>query len=136
MGQNGKIVEAFYAAMGRGDIAAAIGLFHPRIVWNEAHNFVYADGNPYVGPDAVLKGVFARLGSEWDRFSAAPDQVVDGGDTVVSLGRYRGVYKATGAKVDAAYAHVFTFEDGKIATFQQYTDTAQFRDAVTRGAAA
>jgi len=38
----------------------------PDIQWNEAENFVYADGNPYVGPDAVVNGVFARLGAEWE----------------------------------------------------------------------
>jgi hypothetical protein len=35
----------------------------PSIEWNEAENFIYADRNPYVGPQAVLEGVFTRLGS-------------------------------------------------------------------------
>jgi hypothetical protein len=26
----------------------------------------YADKNPYVGPNAVLEGLFARLAGEWD----------------------------------------------------------------------
>jgi len=75
-------------------------------------------------------------GVKWDSFSAVPQEIVDGGETVVSLGRYSGVYKATGAKVDAQFVHVFKFKDGKIAGFQQYTDTAQFKDAVSRRAAA
>jgi uncharacterized protein len=130
MGQNAKSVEAFYAAMGRGDIPAAIGILDPHIVWNEAENFLYADHNPYVGVEAVLTGLFARLGGEWDGFSAVPHEIVDGGETVVALGRYGGVYKATGVKVDAQFVHVFKFKDGKVAGFQQYTDTAQFQDAV------
>jgi ketosteroid isomerase-like protein len=134
MGQNSKTVEAFYAAMGRGDVPSIIGAFDPRIVWNEAENFVYADHSPYVGVDTVLSGLFARLAGEWDGFSAVPQEIVDGGETVVALGRYGGVYKATGAKVDAQFTHVFRFKDGKIASFQQYTDTAQFKDVVTRRA--
>jgi uncharacterized protein len=134
MGQNSKTVEAFYAAMGRGDVPSIIGTFDPRIVWNEAENFVYADHSPYVGVDTVLSGLFARLAGEWDGFSAVPQEIVDGGETVVALGRYGGVYKATGAKVDAQFTHVFRFKDGKIASFQQYTDTAQFKDVVTRRA--
>jgi ketosteroid isomerase-like protein len=130
MGQNAKSVEAFYAAMGRGDIPAAIGILDPHIVWNEAENFVYADHSPYSGVEAVLTGLFARLGGEWDGFSAVPHEIVDGGETVVALGRYGGVYKATGVKVDAQFVHVFKFKDGKVAGFQQYTDTAQFQDAV------
>jgi ketosteroid isomerase-like protein len=131
MGQNSKTVEAFYAAMGRGDIPFVIGILDPGIVWNEAENFVYADKSPYVGVDAVLTGLFARLGGEWDGFSAVPQEIVDGGETVVAFGRYGGVYKATGVKVHAQFVHVFKFKDGNIAHFQQYTDTAQFQNAVS-----
>lgn len=136
MGQNSQTVESFYAAMGRGDIPFALGTLDPQIVWNEAENFVYADKSPYVGVDAVLSGLFARLGGEWDGFSAVPEQIVDGGDTVVALGRYGGTYKATGAKVNAQFVHAFRFKNGKIAGFQQYTDTAQFKEAVARRAGA
>ena len=87
--------------------------------------------SPYIGVDALLSGLFARLGGEWDGFSAVPQEIVDGGETVVALGRYGGVYKATGVKVDAQFVHVFKFKDGKVASFQQYTDTAQFKDAVS-----
>jgi uncharacterized protein len=136
MGQNSKTVEAFYAAMGRGDVPAIIGALDPQIIWNEAENFVYADRSPYIGIEALLTGLFARLVGEWDGFSAVPGEIVDGGDTVVSLGRYGGVYKATGVKVNAQFTHVFRFKDGKIASFQQHTDTAQFKDAVSRRAVA
>ena len=136
MGHNSKTVEAFYAAMGRGDIPFVIGILDPQVVWSEAENFIYADKNPYVGVDSVLNGVFARLGAEWDGFSAVPQEIVDGGDTVVALGRYGGVYKATGAKVNAQFVHVFKFKDGKVASFQQYTDTAQFKDVISRRAVA
>jgi len=136
MGQNSQTVEVFYAAMGRGDIPFVLGVLDPKIVWKEAENFVYADKSPYVGVDAVLSGLFARLAGEWDGFSAVPQEIVDGGDTVVALGRYGGVYKATGVKVDAQFVHVFRFQDGKVASFQQYADTAQFKDAVARRAGA
>jgi ketosteroid isomerase-like protein len=129
MGQNAKAVESFYTAMGRGDIPSAIGILQPDIVWNEADGFVYADKSPYIGIDAVLGGLFARLGGEWNGFSAIPAEIVDGGDTIVALGRYGGTYKATGIQVDAQFVHVFKFENGKVANFQQYTDTAQFQDA-------
>lgn len=136
MGQNSQTVEAFYAAMGRGDVPAIIGSLDPQIVWNEAENFVYADRSPYVGVDTVLSGLFARLVGEWDGFSAVPQEIVDGGETVIALGRYGGVFKATGVKINAQFVHVFKFKGGKIAHFQQYTDTAQIRDAVSHRAKA
>jgi uncharacterized protein len=136
MGQNSQTVEAFYAAMGRGDMPFVIEALDPQIVWNEAENFVYADKSPYIGVDSVLTGLFARLGGEWDGFSAVPHEIVDGGDTVVALGRYGGVYKGTGVRIHAQFVHVFKFKAGKIAHFQQYTDTAQVQNAVSRRAKA
>ena len=129
MANNKSLAESFYAAMGRGDIPFVIGLLDPKIVWNEAENFLYADKSPYVGVDALLAGLFARLGGDWEGFSAIPEHFIDGGDTIVTLGRYGGTYKATGVKMDAQFVHVYWFKDGKIVRFQQYTDTAQFRDA-------
>jgi ketosteroid isomerase-like protein len=38
--------------------------------------------------------------------------------------------------VNAQFVHVFKFKGGKVATFQQYTDTAQFKDAVSLRAGA
>jgi hypothetical protein len=49
------------------------------------------------------------------------------GDSVVVEGRYTGKFNATGADLDAQFCHVFKVADGKITSFQQYTDTAQFQ---------
>lgn len=122
---NVDVVRGFYAALAKGDVPGALGAMASDIVWNEAENFPYADNNPYVGPDNVLKGVLARLGGEWNGFSAKPDEFVDGGDTVVALGRYGGANKATGKALDAQFAHVWRVKNGKLAGFQQYTDTLQ-----------
>jgi ketosteroid isomerase-like protein len=45
---------------------------------------------------------------------------------VVVLGRYGGTMKAGGATLDSPYCHVYHFRDGKVVSFQQYTDTAQW----------
>jgi ketosteroid isomerase-like protein len=85
-----------------------------------------ADRNPYIGAQAIGEGVFGRLLAAIDGFTAAPDRFVDGGDDVIVLGRYGGTMKQGGALLDAPYCHVYRFADGKIASFQQYTDTAQW----------
>ena len=69
--------------------------------------------------------MFARIGAEWDGFAAIPEEIIDGGDTVIALGRYRGTYKETGRPLDAQLVHVWRVADGKAAAFQQYTDTLQ-----------
>ena len=127
--ENVAVIRGIYAAFGAGDIAAVVALMSPDIVWNEGENFLYADHNPYVGPDAILTGVFGRIGGEWDDFAAIPDELLDAGDTVIMLGRYRGTFKATGKAVHAQVVHVWRVHDGKATQFQQYTDTLQFSRA-------
>ena len=123
--ENVALIQGLYAAFGAGDVPAVLERMSPDIVWNEAENFPYADGNPYQGPEAVLTGVFARLGTEWEGFAAVPAEFLDAGDSVILLGRYHGTFKATGRALDAQFAHVWRVEDGKAVAFQQYTDTLQ-----------
>jgi ketosteroid isomerase-like protein len=123
-------VRGMYDAFGRGDIPTVLAALDPRVEWWEAENFIYADNNPYVGPDAVLQGVFMRIAGDWEGFAVSPEGVLDAGDTAIGYGHYIGTYKGNGRNVRAQFAHFFTFRDGKIIKFQQYTDTAQFQKAV------
>ena len=131
--ENVALIQAIYAAFGEGDVPGVVSRMSPDIVWNEAENFIYADSNPYLGPEAILTGVFARLGTDWEGFAAVPDEFLDAGDAVVVLGRYRGTYKATGRALDAQLVHVWRVEDGKAVAFQQYTDTHQAAHVTGRG---
>ena len=131
-----KIIEGCYASFAKGDVMTVLAAMDPQIVWSEAETFSYADGSPYIGPQAVLSGVFARVGGDWDGFTIVPDELLDAGDTVVMRGRYQGVFRATGVRVNAQAVHVFKLRDGKITQFQQYADTAQLRDAMAQRASA
>lgn len=61
-----------------------------------------------------------------DDFSAVPARYVDGGDDVIVVGTYGGRMKHSGATLNAQFCHVYRFEGNRIASFQQYTDTAQW----------
>ncbi len=126
-----EVVQAFYNAMKTGDIGGALGIIDDNVVWTEAENFVYADHSPYVGRDSAVNGVFMRLATEWEGFAAVPEQFIGTGDTIAVTGRYHGTYRATGKTVNAQLVHVFKVANGKIVRFQQYTDTAQFRDVTS-----
>jgi len=128
--ENVSLIRGIYEGFAAGDVGAVLGAMSPGIVWNEAENFPYADGNPYVGPEAVAQGVFARCIGEWDGFAVAIDEILDAGDTIVALGHYSGSYKASGRPIHAQLAHVWRVKDGKAAAFQQYTDTLQVARAI------
>ena len=130
--ENVNTVRGVYEAFGRGDIPFVIAALDPKVEWLEAENFIYADNNPYISPNAVLEGVFMRIGREWDGFTVSPKEVLDAGDTVIAYGYYSGTYKKSGKHVRAQFAHFFSFRDGKVVKFQQYTDTAQFQQAVSQ----
>ena len=121
--ENVSLVKGIYHAFSTGDVSAAVAAMSPAIEWNEAENFPYADGNPYVGAEAIIGGVFARLGSEWDGFHVVPEQFLDAGDTVVVTGRYHGTWRATGTAMNPQAAHIWTVAEGKVVRFQQLVDT-------------
>lgn len=114
-------IKQVYQAFAEGDVPTVLGALSPEIDWTEAEGFPYA--GTYHGPRAVLEGVFMRLGSEWNGFAATPDEFIDGGDTVVVLGKYSGTYKKTGKSFQADFAHVWKMQDGKAIRFIQYVDT-------------
>ncbi len=121
-------VKSVYDAFAKGDIPTVLGFLASDIEWTEAEGFPY--GGTYSGPDAVLGGVFMRLGTEWDGFSAVPDEFIDAGDTVVVLGKYGGKYKATGKSFEAHFAHIWKVRGGKAYKFQQYVDTLKVQEAL------
>jgi ketosteroid isomerase-like protein len=123
---NGQRIRSLYDAFGRGDIPTVLASFDPNIVWVEADNINYADRSPYRGPQAVADGIFARIGQDWQDFRVNVEQIIDGGDTVATLGRYTATNKSTGKPLNAQFVHVWWLREGKIVRFQQYTDTAQF----------
>jgi ketosteroid isomerase-like protein len=129
---NVETIRGIYEAFGRGDVPTVLGRMDQGIEWREAENFIYADRNPYVGPQAVLEGVFMRLGADWEGFTVTPGEWLDAGNHVVVLGTYSGTHRATGREVRAQFAHVWGVRGGRVVRFQQYTDTKQFAEATVQ----
>ena len=127
-----QTVWSFFDALARRDAQLLTELLDPQVEWTSAENFLYADQSPYVGIDAVLKLIFERLPADWDDFSVSAGEVLGGGDLVIANGRFLGRFKANGASINAQFVQVFQFKDGKIAKCQTYTDTAQFKESISR----
>jgi ketosteroid isomerase-like protein len=118
---NADIIRAHYDASDRGDIDGMLAPFAPNVSWTEAAGFPYA--GTYTGPDAVAANVFGRIQDEWDDWTVAIDEVVDGGDVVVGIGTYSGTNKLTGRFFAARVTHVWRLTDGQVTAFEQFTDT-------------
>ena len=123
---NKQIMQAAYQAFAQGDVPAVLAVMDDKIEWTEADGFPLA--GTYVGPQAVVDGVFMRLSEIGDDFAVTPTQFVAEDDTVVSMGAYSWKQRSTGQPVQVKMAHVWTLRDGKIISFQQHVDTLKVQE--------
>src|ERR1700722_4436719 len=123
------VIRNFYRALDHGNVAGILALLHDNISWTEAEGFPYYSGT-WEQPQAVRDNLLAPLKRDWYQFTAAADDFVVDGNTVVVFGCYSGTYKKTGKSMVAAFAHRWTVVGGKIATFRMYTDTAKVLESM------
>lgn len=128
--ENVEFMQSLYGAFAAGDMPKVLGSMSPEIEWWEAEGNPWNLGRPFVGPQEVVEGVFARIGSEFEGFEVVPDRFLADGDSVVMIGRYRGKGVGTGKLLDAQVVHVWTVRAGMVARFEQFVDTRQFADVL------
>ncbi len=125
------IVRRSYEAFALDDLDAVMADMHPDIVWHQAQGLPH--GGVYHGLQEVRRAIFDPLDEEWwDEFTATPDEFLDAGGDVVVLGRYRGVAKGTGKRLDVPFVHVWTVEGELAVRFRQFLDTAGWVEALAR----
>jgi ketosteroid isomerase-like protein len=129
--QNIQVIDNLYNAFSTGDMPTVLGSMASKIEWNEAESNSLADGNPYIGPDAILEGVFARLGANHEYFGLKDVKTHGMNENkVLATLRYDGKVKITGKAYNAQAAHLWTLNDeGEIIAFQQYVDTKNLADS-------
>jgi ketosteroid isomerase-like protein len=125
---NAQIIKDHYAASDRGDLAGMLAPLADDIRWTEAAGFPYA--GTYVGPEAVAANVFERIQHDWNDYTLAIDEIIDGGDTVVGIGTYSGTHATTGRFFAARVAHVWRLAGGRVVAFEQFTDTELVNRAI------
>jgi len=127
---NHHVIRAVYDALGKGDLPAVLEAFDPKIEWRGAEGNPYEmSGRAWIGGEAVARNLFAKLAEDWDGFTVTPESFHDAGDSVVAEGRYTGTHKSTGKSIDMQFCHVWRLSGGRVKSFQQYCDTAQFQHA-------
>lgn len=117
-----SVVREIYAAQAGGDIEGFVSRFARDIEWTIAAGM--PDGGTYFGLEAVtVVGLFAGYAQSWEEFRVVPAEFYGSEGTVVVLGHYRGTHRATRKSVDARFAHVWHFEDGKVVRFETIDDS-------------
>ena len=104
--------------------------FHLLMSYLRLHSIQYL--NPYVGPNAVLEGVFARLGDKYSSFKVKDIELHDmSNNQVLATLRYDATLKNSGKSIDVQVAHLWSLKNGKIIGFQQYADTKKLASSET-----
>jgi len=127
---NIAFVQSLYAAFQRGNIAMIVGATAADAVWQiHGRPKDYPAIGTYKGPEGVGK-FFAIVADTEDVTAFAPREFYASGDKVFVRGNYAWTIRKTGKPVSCEWLHMMTLRDGKLLGFEEFTDTAQFADAV------
>ena len=134
--QNIEIARQAYENIKSGNMQALFDLFSDNIEWQAplVADVPFATGR-YSGREEVGQ-FFTRLADAQDVKTFEPREFIAQGDKVVALGHYSWRVKSTGREYEGDWAHVFTIRDGKVAGFQEYTDTAAVATAYQKARSA
>ncbi|MBT9463641.1 nuclear transport factor 2 family protein [Hydrogenophaga sp.] len=128
MPTNLDIIRSTYEGPSEENGRNLLAVLAPDASWTEAAGFPYA--GTYIGPEAIVAGVFKRLATEWEGYQAKVHTYLADGDRVAAFGVYSGTYRATGKAMTATFAHLYRIQDGKIATMEQYVDSHKVQLAI------
>jgi 2-(1,2-epoxy-1,2-dihydrophenyl)acetyl-CoA isomerase len=122
------LARSLYEALSAGDRKHLDQLLHPDFVGEIAEGMPFDVGGKHEGAAAMRRHGWGGIARHFEA-RAEPDNFLEiGDDRLLATGRYRGRSRNGGA-LDAAFAHILTFDGEHISALQQYTDTARWRDA-------
>lgn len=130
---NTKVVQDAYAAFKQGDVPGILDKLTDDVDW---HAVIGTGAHvPFSGPrkgKAAVGEFFKQVGESETFEEFDPREYVAQGDKVVALGHYRALTKATGKRFESDFVMVFTFRNGKIGQFREFTDSAGVNAAFAR----
>lgn len=132
--ENIQIVEKAYADFQRGDVSAVLAVLDENVEW-VTPDIDLPTGGTWKGKSGVAE-FFQKVGETWDFQSFEPKEYIASGDLVAVRGAYTAIARSTGRTVWCDWCMTWSVREGKVSRFQEYTDTAALRDAVTVRAAA
>jgi len=123
--ENVDLVRSAYEAFANGDMDTVTRMLADT-EWHEAEGMPYA--GTFTGAEAILGNVLGPMNQDVEGFTVKPDELLDAGEKVLSLGHYGG--QAANGPVDLKFAHVWTVRDGALVRFDHFTDTKLYADLV------
>ncbi len=112
-----QAAERLYAAMRAKDPRAILAALEQDFVGEVSAGMPLGVGGRHDGPQAMLRDVWGPVFAAYDAVPDVEELVPAGEDRVLALGHYRG------DGFTAAFAHVLTVRNERVARLRQFTDT-------------
>lgn len=122
------LVEGVYTAYATGDLEAMLAISSPSIVLTQDYALPW--GGRFEGHQGVADFFLGLVGAIDSQVT--PEALFAAGSTVIQYGRTRGTVRESGTTFDIPECHVFTIEDGEIASVDFYIDSSAMLDALQR----
>jgi ketosteroid isomerase-like protein len=120
---NVQLVRLEYEHFKTGNIPALLGLVSEDVEWQLPDIASVPFSGKRRGREQVGQ-FFAAVNREQETLQFEPRQLIAEGDSVVAIGHYAWRVRSIGRQFDCDWAHVFTVRGGRVAAFQEFTDTA------------
>jgi ketosteroid isomerase-like protein len=117
-----EVVQAAYAAFGRGDIETILNSIADEVDWK----FFGPKGLPFTGTFRTKGDIakwFASIPEVDDIQEFEPREFISAGDNVTVLGWERTRARPSGKEFESEWVHVFTVRAGRIVRFWGMYDT-------------
>jgi ketosteroid isomerase-like protein len=114
------------AAYNRGDWEAAFATMDPNVVFDLTR--VAPDGETYRGYEGI-KRFWLMLRDVFGELQIDVEEIIDGGDTLVTRVRLRSTGKASGAMTEDVLYQNFTLREGKAVRAQFFRERAEALEA-------
>jgi uncharacterized protein len=77
-----------------------------------------------------VQDFFRIVAETQDMVSFTPQEFYASADHVFVLGHYAWKMRKTGKEADADWVHIFTIKNGQVTSSREFSDTAQFAEAL------
>jgi uncharacterized protein len=126
-----KAAQRLYDAFAARDADALLDAMDEQFAGRVSEGMPLGVGGRHEGRERMLRNVWIKVFAAYDTKPEVTRYIETGGDELVAIGRYVGTARGTGRPLDAAFAHVLSIRDGRVASLEQITDTHRWHEAAS-----
>ncbi len=128
--ENVEIARRAFDAWNRDDLDAFLAELDPEVVWHTAiEGTAEGDDTMYRGHDGVRQIWKDYRGEVFSRIELWETELLDLGDSVLRLGRFRVIGRTSGVEIESELAQHLVMRNGLIVSSRDYLSHAEALEA-------